>query len=279
MISFGQRLQASFERYGNLCVGIDPHSWLLREWGLEDSPAGAREFGLSVVGAATGRVGVIKPQVAFYERFGAPGYSALEDVLAAAREAGLMVIADTKRGDVGTTMESYGRAWLSPGGTLESDAMTAHPFHGVESLRPVFDFAERNGKGVFVLCATSNPEAAGAQRAVTPSGLSTAADVARDVSEWNQRNALAGTGSIGLVIGATVDARDYGIDLASLRSTPILAPGFGHQGARFEELPERYGVAASLVLANVSRSVLSAGPEGLAAAIAAQAEEVAACRA
>ena len=149
---------------GPLCVGIDPHEHLLTEWGLDASAAGAREFGLRVVDAAAGRVGIVKPQVSFFERYGSAGFAALEDVLAAARAAGLLVIADAKRGDIGTTMDAYARAWLTPGSPLEADAMTVSPFLGVGSLRDTFRFALENGKGVFVLAATSNPEAGPAER-------------------------------------------------------------------------------------------------------------------
>ena len=115
---FGDRLAAAFDAHGHLCIGIDPHEYLLKEWGLPLSAAGAHEFGLRVLEACAGRVGIVKPQVAFYERFGSVGYRALEDVLTRARAAGLLVIADVKRGDVGSTLEAYGEAWLSPGSPL-----------------------------------------------------------------------------------------------------------------------------------------------------------------
>ena len=115
MRDFGERLATVFDARGQLCLGIDPHAFLLAEWGLPDSAAGVREFGLRAVGAAAGAIGIVKPQVAFFERHGAEGYAALEEVLAAARDAGLLVIADAKRGDVGSTVEAYGSAWLRPG--------------------------------------------------------------------------------------------------------------------------------------------------------------------
>src|SRR6185312_4490132 len=106
--------------------------------------------GLRVVEAATDRVGIVKPQVAFFERFGSAGFAALEDVLAAARAAGLIVIADAKRGDIGTTMDAYARAWLTPGSPLEADAMTVSPYLGVGTLHSTFDLALSVDKGVFV---------------------------------------------------------------------------------------------------------------------------------
>src|SRR5690606_33428071 len=118
-------LRAAIEATGRLCVGIDPHATLLADWGLPDTADGLRDFGLRVVDAAAGAVGIVKPQAAFFERHGAAGYAALETVLAAARAAGLLVIADVKRGDIGSTVDAYGAAWLTPGAALEADAMTA----------------------------------------------------------------------------------------------------------------------------------------------------------
>lgn len=274
LTSFGTRLATVFDSRGRLCVGIDPHAWLLGQWGLADSAAGAREFGLRVVDAAAGRVGIVKPQVAFFERFGAAGYGVLEEVFAAARSAGLLIIADAKRGDIGSSVEAYGQAWLTPGSPLEADAMTVNAFQGVGSLQAPLQLAEEQGKGLFVLAATSNPEAAGIQLARAEGGRTVAASITDDVAEWNSARTDTGLGSIGVVLGATLDLSDYGIGLESLVGTPILAPGFGHQGARLDAVRELFGVAADAVIVNVSRSVLTAGPSGMVAAIEAQSKEV-----
>jgi orotidine-5'-phosphate decarboxylase len=168
--SFGDRLDAVFTTRGQLCVGIDPHAWLLADWDLPDSAAGAESFGRTVVEASAGQVGIVKPQVAFYERFGSAGYAALERVLADARAAGLLVIADVKRGDLGTSAEAYGQAWLSADSPLEVDAITVNAYMGVGSLAAVIDQAGQEGKGLFLLAATSNPEAEAIQRAVVAGG-------------------------------------------------------------------------------------------------------------
>ena len=279
---FGQRLVAAFDAFGQLCVGIDPHAYLLRDWGLSDDAEGLRAFGLAVVDAAAGRAGIVKPQVAFFERHGSAGFAALEDVLAAARAAGLVVIADAKRGDLGTSVEAYGQAWLTPGSPLEADAMTISAYQGVGSIEAPMRLAEQVGKGLFVLGATSNPEARSIQTAVVAhgptSGTTVAASIVGDVVRWNSGNGQA-VGSIGVVLGATVDFGDYGIDLAALARTPVLAPGFGHQGAQYADLSAIYGAAAPLAVVSSSRSILQAGPDGLAEAITRQAAEVAACRA
>ncbi|HAM26259.1 MAG TPA: orotidine-5'-phosphate decarboxylase [Microbacteriaceae bacterium] len=283
---FGDRLGAAFDRFGQLCVGIDPHAWLLREWELPDTAAGVRDFGLRVVDASAGRVGIVKPQVAFFERHGSAGYAALEAVLAAARAAGLVVIADAKRGDLGTSVEAYGQAWLTPGSPLECDAMTISAYMGVGSIEAPMRLAEDAGKGLFVLAATSNPESFEVQTATVASGpnagRSVAASIVGDVVSWNKLHASGVSGSVGLVLGATVDFNTFGIQLDTLAatpSTPVLAPGFGHQGARFSQLAELYGAAAPHAVVSASRSILQAGRDGIARAIAEQAREVFECRA
>ncbi|MEO6941410.1 MAG: orotidine-5'-phosphate decarboxylase [Terrimesophilobacter sp.] len=283
--SFGERLSVTVSARGSLCVGIDPHPFLLSSWGLPDSAEGLKAFGLAVVAAAAGRVGIVKPQVAFFERHGSRGFAALENVLQAAREAGLLVIADAKRGDLGTSVEAYGQAWLTPGGPLEADAMTVNAYQGVDSLSDTIALARHAGKGLFVLAATSNPEAAATQTARIVSGgragLSVAAGIVDEVIALNSSD-KTGWGSFGVVLGATVTAADYGISLDSLAGpsgTPILAPGFGHQGAAFAHIPTLYGAAAPFVLAATSRAVLSAGRDGIESAIERAAEELAKCRA
>ena len=273
MLSFGERLDAVFTTSGRLCLGIDPHAFLLEEWSLPDSAAGAREFGLRCVDVAAGVVGIVKPQVAFFERFGSAGFVALEAVLAAARGAGLLVIADAKRGDVGSTVAAYGAAWLTPGSALEADAMTLAAYQGVGSLTDVIDLANAGGKGLFVLAATSNPESVDTQTAVLGRGeyrgRTVAAGIVEEVQSLN--SPAPGLGSIGVVIGATVRSADYGIDASSLSKTPVLAPGFGEQGALIAELPALFGPVSGNVIANLGRSVLRAGPDGARIELSSQA--------
>jgi len=270
-VTFGERLQAAFDTGGNLCVGIDPHAFLLAEWNLTDDAAGLREFGLRVVDAAATRVAIVKPQVAFFERHGSAGFAVLEEVLRAARAAGLLVIADAKRGDIGSTFDGYAAAWLTPGSPLEADALTVSPYLGIGSVEGPRTIAAQHGKGLFVLAATSNPEALGLQTSRGASGATVAAGIVEEVQHWN--SADAGLGSVGIVLGATLALDDFGI--ADLGNTPVLAPGFGHQGAQVSDLRSLYGTAAGNVLVSASRSILAAGPSGIAAAIEQQATEVA----
>lgn len=253
-MSFGERLLTATREHGRLCVGIDPHAALLDSWGLGDDVAGLREFSQRCVEAFAGHVALVKPQVAFFERFGSAGFAVLEETLAALREAGTLTVADAKRGDIGSTMAGYADAWLGETSPLRSDAVTVSPYLGVDSLSPVFEASRRTGGGVFVLAATSNPEAPGLQNTAGPDGRSIAQSV---VDHCAELNAGQTTGSIGVVVGATVDTPP---DLSRLAG-PVLMPGVGAQGAGAADVARIAAGVEHLAIANVSRSVLGAGPD------------------
>ncbi len=268
-MTFGARLRDALAAHGPLCVGIDPHEHLLSGWGLPVSASGAREFGLRTIDAAAGRVGVVKPQVSFFERFGSAGFSALEDVLAAARAAGLIVIADAKRGDIGTTMDGYAAAWLGDDSPLRADAVTVSPYLGPDALGATIRYAIERRRGVFVLAATSNPEAGVLQRAEPAGSGGTVAGYVAAVVQSERRliEPDPSPASIGFVVGATVDRGALGLDDRTLLGAPILAPGFGAQGAEPADLRRLFGPLSEAVIASESRSILSAGPTNLAARI------------
>lgn len=252
-MGFGERLVAAGEKHGRLCVGIDPHAGLLETWGLGDSVEGLRAFSEICVEAFAGHVALVKPQVAFFERFGSAGFAVLEETLAALREAGTLTVADAKRGDIGSTMEGYARAWLGAGSPLEADAVTLTPFLGVGSLEPAVRLAGENGKGVFVMAANSNPEAEAFQ-AQRVDGVSIAQQMVDACAAYNDGG---GVGDVGVVVGATVADPP---ELGGLNA-PVLMPGVGAQGATFEDVDRIAGRRARLVFPNVSRGVLSAGPD------------------
>lgn len=267
MRPFGARLAAAIAERGRVCVGIDPHPGLLAAWGLGDDAAGVREFGLRTVDALGGRVAALKPQVAFFERHGAAGMAALEDVLAAGKAVGTLMIVDAKRGDIGSTMQGYADAFCREGSPLAGDAVTLSPFLGIGSLTPAIDTALENGRGVFVLCLTSNPEGAAVQLARGEGATSVAASIASAASELNAReladprNRGLSMGSVGLVVGATVGdaARAGEVDLERVRG-PLLVPGVGAQGGSAETVRGVVGSAWEQVLVSTSREVLQAGP-------------------
>ena len=273
--SFGVRLGKTFEKFGQLCVGIDPHAELLDAWGLADSPEGLRQFAFAALGAATGRVGIIKPQVSFFERHGSAGFKVLEDLCAAARDAGMLVILDAKRGDIGTTMQAYFDAWLGKSAPFVSDALTVSPYLGFDSMLDIYSQAAERGKGIIVLCATSNPEGAALQQAEMADGQSVAASIWKSLDKINEVTQTPGEhlGSFGAVIGATLRLKQFGLEaiernpLKASANTFILAPGFGAQGAQLNMLDRLFGEASPSVIASVSRSVLSAGLSAIDEAI------------
>ncbi|MGV9824859.1 MULTISPECIES: orotidine-5'-phosphate decarboxylase [unclassified Gordonia (in: high G+C Gram-positive bacteria)] len=250
---FAARYRAAVDARGRLCAGIDPHAELLDQWGLPVDATGLARFADICVEALGPVAAVIKPQVAFFEAFGAAGFAVLERTIAGCREAGALVIADAKRGDIGSTMAAYAHSWLDDASPLCADAVTASPYLGFGSLTPAFDAARAAGGCVFVLARTSNPEGAPVQLAAT--GGRTVAQMM--VDDAAARNA-DGSATLGLVVGAT---RAHGLDLSALNG-PILAPGLGAQGATAADLPEVFaGADLRWVLPASSRGVLRAGPD------------------
>jgi orotidine-5'-phosphate decarboxylase len=258
-MSFGERLSNAMAARGPLCVGIDPHPALLAEWGLPADASGLERFALSAVAALAGEIAVLKPQSAFFETYGSAGIAVLERVIAEAQAAGALVLLDVKRGDIGSTMAAYAAAYLADGAPLAADAVTLSPYLGFGSLDPALELAASTGRGVFVLAMTSNPEGATVQRAF-PTGGSTARSVAQSMIDGAAaRNAGASPmGSVGVVIGATVGQVE--IEFENLNG-PILAPGFGAQGATVAELRAVFGPELASVLPASSRDVLRHGPD------------------
>ncbi len=253
---FGSRVTTAVSVRGPLCVGIDPHPGLLADWGLPVNADGLERFAMTCVEAFAGEVAVVKPQSAFFEAHGSAGVAVLERLIAACKAAGALVLLDVKRGDIGSTMAAYASAYLGEGSPLAADAVTLSPFLGFGSLDPAIELAAKNGRGVFVLALTSNPEGASVQRAGGQDGRSVAQTI---VDEAAARNAGASPlGPVGLVIGATVGRTD--LDLSALNGT-ILAPGFGAQGAGVAELTSVFGASVRHVLPTSSRDILRHGPD------------------
>ena len=282
---FGRRLAEAMAEAGPLCLGVDPHPSLLAAWGLRDTPAGLEEFSARALEAAAGegtpRVAALKPQVALYERHGSAGVAVLERLLARARDAGVLTIADAKRGDIGSTMDGYAAAWLDPASPLAADAVTLSPYLGYGTLAATVERAHGVGRGVFVLALTSNPEGASVQHAgATEAEGAVAARIVAAAAADNARLATGDDwGPVGLVVGATVADRAaaLGVDLAVLRGA-LLAPGYGAQGATAAGMRAGFGPAWPQVLATSSRGILRQGPEAgaLARAIEAARAELAA---
>ncbi len=255
---FRDRVSTAVATRGPLCAGIDPSRALLEGWGLPDDAGGLRDFGLRCLEAFDGVVSVLKPQVAFFERHGSVGLSALESVIAAARSAGFVVIVDAKRGDIGTTVEAYAAAWLGPDSALAGDAVTAVAYLGIGALQPMFDLAAAHHRGVIVVVRSSNPEGRTLQRARTDSGSSVEDALLEEIAERNRGGDLP-PGTVGAVVGATLQPSAF--PLGELGGV-ILAPGVGAQGAGAAEVNSLFaGCPPGSVLASASRSILGAGPD------------------
>jgi orotidine-5'-phosphate decarboxylase len=259
--SFGDRVAAATAATGPLCAGIDPSSALLAAWGLPDDASGLRAFGATCVEAFAGVVSVVKPQVAFFERHGAAGLAALEGLIADATAAGLIVIADAKRGDIDSTAAAYADAWLGEASPLAVDAVTAHPYLGLGALDPLIRLGAATGRGVIVVARSSNPEGRGLQEAVTAGGPAVEDMLLAEIAELNGSPEVP-HGTVGAVIGATLEPSEFA--LPQLGGV-ILAPGLGAQGAGPADVAARFaGCPAGTVLPSSSRGVLNAGPDAAA---------------
>ncbi len=254
-MTFGARLRAAMDEHGPLCAGIDPHGPLMLEWGLGDDLDGLRRFTDTAVQAFVGSVAAVKPQSAFFERFGAAGVAVLEEAIRALRSAGTLVVLDVKRGDIGSTAQAYADAYLDKGASMAVDAITASPFLGVGSLDPILETALVNEAGVFVLALTSNPEGPQVQHARTSSGRTVAGEVLAALAE---RNAGASPlGSLGAVVGATIGGSDESLAI----NGPLLVPGIGAQGGTADDVRRIFGDALVNVLPATSRGLLAQGPD------------------
>jgi orotidine-5'-phosphate decarboxylase len=260
---FADRLAAAVERKGApLCVGLDPDPALMPE-GL-----GVVEFCRGIVDAVAETVVAVKPQAAFFEAQGADGWAALTEVCGHAREAGLLVIADAKRGDVPSTAQAYAAAFAPL-----ADAVTVSPYLGYDSLEPFF---ARDGLGVFVLVKTSNASSVDLQDLPLADGRPVWQHVAGLVDRWGaDRLGESGLSSVGAVVGATFP-QEVAEARRLLPRSVLLLPGVGAQGGRAEDLAAAFSVGPAGALVSASRSVLYADRgAGWQAAAAAEAERLA----
>ncbi len=263
--SFAERLRERIFDAGHLCVGIDPSRRQLERWGRDNDPVGLEFASLAILDAVSEFAVAVKPQVAYFERFGSAGYKVLERVMSDARDLGVMVVADAKRGDIDSTNMGYAEAWLTASSPLVADAVTFSPYLGIDAMDSVFNLASEGARGVFIVVSSSNDEGRVVQCARTDTGETVEENLLRSIAE---RNHTRTPGTIGAVYGATRDRPEF--DFAQLAG-PILAPGAGTQGAdagRIGRLFER--CAPGSVLVNVARAIGDAGPERRALRDAAQ---------
>ena len=243
---FGDRLARALASTNTpLCMGIDPHKALMPALFCDDtgtpSVDGLRDFALTLVDAATGLVPAIKPQAAMFEAFGPQGVAILAETAMAAQSAGLLVIMDAKRGDIGSTSEAYAHAYLGHDAPFPSDALTINPWMGLDTLAPFMTRATQTNSGLFILVRTSNKGAADLQELALsgnrPEGDRPEGDrlvyqqLAYDLAPFiDGAKGASGLSSFGIVAGATVPEQAEELRTI-LPSAPFLIPGFGAQGA------------------------------------------------
>lgn len=256
MASFAERFADLSASRSPLCLGLDPSEELFRRWGLANDIACLRRFCRTALEAAGELVAVIKPQTAFFERFGAAGMVELAAAVAQIQDQGALCLIDAKRGDLTGTMAGYAEAMLGADSGFGGDAVTVSAYLGFDALRPVFDRAVATGTGVFVVVQPSNPEGRALQQARHPDGRTVSEALADEISAVNAARG-PGVGVLGAVVGATTDPAAI---LDRLPQSLILAPGIGPQGAEMAGLGTKFRSAHGRVLPVVSRAVLGQGP-------------------
>ena len=256
--SFAARFETVRTTVGPLVWGLDPSGQLLEQWGLGDTPDGLDRFADVCLKAADGTIGIIKPQSAFYERHGWRGFQTLQRLVADARAAGLLVILDAKRGDVGTTNDAYAEAFLGADAPLAADALTVNPYLGFAAMGSFITRAHEAGSCLIVVTRSSNPEGRRIQSATNDDGT-VEAGLLREIGEVNARLAPGGIGPIGAVIGPT--HMQPALDLAAPNAL-YLAPGLGAQGATPADIAEVFATCRDRVMPSASRALLPSADVG-----------------
>jgi orotidine-5'-phosphate decarboxylase len=258
MSSFADRFAQTRSQFGPLVWGLDPSAQVLDAWGLGDTPDGLDRFVDIVLEAAVGVVGLVKPQAAFYERHGWRGFRSLSRLVSGARDAGLLVILDAKRGDVDSTNVAYAQAYLGADAPVRVDALTVHPYLGLDAMGSFIARAERSGSCVLVVTRSSNPEGRGIQSAAVNATKSVEVALLEAIGELNHRIAGGRIGPVGAVIGPT--HMEPELDLGAARAL-FLAPGVGAQGATPADVAAVFRSCPERVMPSASRILLEPGPD------------------
>ncbi|QEE09716.1 orotidine-5'-phosphate decarboxylase [Bartonella kosoyi] len=248
------------EKYGPLCVGFDPSHKVLQSWNLSCDDKGLKDFCDILLTAVVGKVGIIKPQAAFFELYGVEGLQVLKELIENAQKQGLLVLVDTKRGDIGSTAEAYGQAWLGVNSPFKADAITVNPFLGFDALIPLIKIAEETKTAVFMVVQSSNPE--GRQIRNARIGDQTVSlHLAQRIYDYNSQSSsqYRHVGPIGAVIGATLgcDAKET---IEQLKNSLFLVPGIGAQGGTITQLTQQFPQRLwQNIIPSISRSITEVG--------------------
>jgi len=278
MSNFADRLERRIHETGNPTVmGLDPVLDYVPESikayfrSQCDDPALATglalyEFNRRLIDSVSGLIPAVKPQLAYYEKYGVHGLEALRQTIQHARKNNMLVIADGKRNDIGSTAETYADAWLGEttlidGSTCalnDADALTVNAYLGLDGIQPFLKVCQQRGKGIFILVRTSNPSTGDLQDLVLSDGRTVYEMMAAKVAEWGlDLTGDCGYSSVGAVVGAT-----WPLQAAKLRKimpqAMILVPGYGAQGATAEDAVNNFGPDGGGAIVNASRSLMLA---------------------
>jgi orotidine-5'-phosphate decarboxylase len=243
---------------GPLVWGLDPSSPLLEAWDVGDTPDGLDRFVDIALDAAAGVVGIVKPQSAFYERHGWRGMRSLTRLAQQARAAGLLVIVDAKRGDVGSTNDAYAEAFLGADAPIQADALTVHPYLGVDAMGAFVERAHAAGSCLLVVTRSSNPEGDRLQSATDDAGVPVDAAILEQIGALNAALAPGQVGPVGAVVGP--NHATTALDLRAPNAL-FLAPGLGAQGASADDVARVFASVPDRVMPSVSRALLECGPD------------------
>jgi orotidine-5'-phosphate decarboxylase len=270
--TFADRLAEAVERKrSQLVVGLDPRLDLLpvelrgeAVLGRAEAANAYARFCCGIVDAVAPYVVAVKPQVAFFEALGADGFEALERVSGYARAAGLLVVADGKRGDIGSTARAYAAAYLEPREDERplADALTINPYLGGDSVEPFLQACRLHGAGIFCLVRTSNAGAGDVQELTLSDGRVVWQHVAELVQEWGaDLVGDRGLSSVGAVVGATAP-RAVAAARKLLPRSVLLLPGVGAQGAAAADVARAFTSGPASALVTAARSVIFAYRSG-----------------
>jgi orotidine-5'-phosphate decarboxylase len=266
-MTFGDRVAEAVDRKrSQVLVGLDPRPELFPVELRGEPPAEASaRFCRGIVDAVAPYAVGVKPQLAFFEALGPPGLEAFEEVCEYARSAGLIVLADGKRGDIGSTARAYAAAYLEPkeeGGEPAADALTVNPYLGRDSVEPYLAACRRHGRGIFCVVRTSNAGGGEIQELVLSDGQPLWQHVATLVAEWGaDLVGERGLSSVGAVIGAT-HPRAVAEARRLLPQSVLLLPGLGAQGATPADVAPAFTSGPASALVPAARSVIYAFREG-----------------
>ncbi|HKO88180.1 MAG TPA: orotidine-5'-phosphate decarboxylase [Burkholderiales bacterium] len=256
---FSTRLAQRIARFSPLCIGIDPSAQSLKQCGLPDNAEGALAFAERILQAADFELAIVKPQSAYFERYGSMGMQAMEELARLVRAREVLFLLDAKRGDIDTTGLAYAEAYFSDKSSLRADALTLHAYLGFAALEPAIDFAVKQGGGLFPVVRSSNPEGESLQNARLPDDRTVAEALCDAINALNNRYDPEALGPVGAVVGATCE--DAEAITQRLAQSFVLAPGVGAQGATMQDVRNRMPSARGRVLPSVSRAILKNGPK------------------